>query len=91
MRLKQCGVRNKMKFTKENLIQISQKQRKKIVKRTIKEIKNRIKWLARKGNQTYTIEFYEDYTKNEQEIISNYFINRGFETEWVNDDSIIIC
>ena len=52
-----------MKFTKENLIQISQKQRKKIVKRTIKEIKNRIKWLARKGNQTYTIEFYEDYTK----------------------------
>lgn len=80
-----------MKFTKENLIQISQKQRKKIVKRTIKEIKNRIKWLARKGNQTYTIEFYEDYTKNEQEIISNYFINRGFETEWVNDDSIKIC
>ena len=80
-----------MKFTKENLIQISQKQRKKIVKRTIKEIKNRIKWLARKGNQTYTIEFYEDYTKNEQEIISNYFINRGFEIEWVNDDSIKIC
>ena len=80
-----------MKFTKENLIQISQKQRKKIVKRTIKEIKNRIKWLARKGNQTYTIEFYEDYTKNEQEIISNYFVNRGFETEWVNDDSIKIC
>ena len=80
-----------MKFTKENLIQISQKQRKKIVKRTIKEIKNRIKWLARKGNQTYTIEFYEDYTKNEKEIISNYFINRGFEIEWVNDDSIKIC
>ena len=80
-----------MKFTKENLIQISQKQRKKLVQKTIKEIKSKIKWLARKGNQAYTIEFYENYTENEQEIISNYFINRGFEVEWVNDDCIKIC
>lgn len=79
-----------MKFTKENLIQISQKQRKKLVQRTIKEIKNKIKWLARKGNQTYTIDFYENYTSDEQEIISNYFIKRGFEVTWIDDDSVVI-
>ena len=54
-----------MKFTKENLIQINQKSRKKLVKKTIKDIKNKIKWLAKKGNQIYTIDFYEDYTNNE--------------------------
>ena len=79
-----------MKFTKENIIQISQKYRKKLIKRTIKEIKNKIKWLARKGNQIYTIEFYEDYTNDEQEKISNYFINKGFEIKWVNNDCIKI-
>lgn len=79
-----------MKFTKENLIQISQRQRKKIIQRTIKEIKNKLKWLARKGNQTYTVEFYENYSENEQKIISNYFINRGFEAEWIRDDCIEI-
>lgn len=79
-----------MKFTKENLIQISQRQRKKIVQRTIKEIKNRLKWLARKGNQTYTVEFYENYSENEQETISDYFIKRGFEVKWINNDSIEI-
>lgn len=79
-----------MKFTKENLIQISQKQRKKLVKKTIKEIKNKIKWLAKKGNQIYTIDFYEDYTNDEQEIISDYFIKRGFEVKWIDDDSIEI-
>lgn len=80
-----------MKFTKENLIQISQKSRKKLIQRTIKEIKNKIKWLARKGNQIYTVEFYENYSENEQEIISNYFINKGFEAEWISDDCIKIC
>lgn len=79
-----------MKFTKENLIQISQKQRKKLVKKTIKEIKNKIKWLAKKGNQIYTIDFYENYTNDEQEIISDYFIKRGFEVKWIDDDSIEI-
>lgn len=79
-----------MKFTKENLIQISQKQRKKLIKKTIKDIKNKIKWLAKKGNQIYTIDFYEDYINDEQETISDYFIKRGFEVKWVDDDSIVI-
>lgn len=79
-----------MKFTKENLIQINQKSRKKLVKKTIKDIKNKIKWLAKKGNQTYTIDFYEDYTNDEQETISDYFIKRGFEAEWIRDDCIKI-
>lgn len=79
-----------MKFTKENLIQISQKKRKKLIKKTIKDIKNKIKWLAKKGNQIYTIDFYEDYTNDEQETISDYFIKRGFEVKWVDDDSIVI-
>lgn len=79
-----------MKFTKENLIQINQKSRKKLVKKTIKDIKNKIKWLAKKGNQFYTIDFYEDYTNDEQETISDYFIKRGFEVRWINDDSIMI-
>lgn len=79
-----------MKFTKINIIQISQKQRKKLIKKTIKEIKNKIKWLAKKGKQVYTIEFYEDYTNDEQETISDYFIKKGFEIKWVDDDSIVI-
>ena len=79
-----------MKFTKENLIQISQKQRKKLIKKTIKDIKNKIKWLARKGNQIYTIDFYENYTSSEQEIIKDYFIKRGFDVRWINYDSIMI-
>lgn len=79
-----------MKFTKENIIQASQKYRKKLVQKTIKEIKNKIKWLAKQGKQAYTIEFYEDYTDNEQEIISNYFIQKGFEAKWINNDSIKI-
>lgn len=79
-----------MKFTKENLIQISQKQRKKLIKKTIKDIKNKIKWLAKKGNQIYTIDFYEDYTNDEQETISDYFIKRGFEVKWIDDDIIVI-
>ena len=79
-----------MKFTKINIIQISQKQRKKLIKKTIKDIKNKIKWLTKKGNQIYTIDFYEDYTNDEQETISDYFIKRGFEVKWVDDDSIVI-
>lgn len=79
-----------MKFTKENIIQASQKYRKKLVQKTIKEIKNKIKWLARQGKQAYTIEFYEDYTDDEQEKISNYFIQKGFEAKWINNDSIEI-
>ena len=79
-----------MKFTKINIVEISQKQRKKLVKKTIKDIKNKIKWLAKKGNQVYTIDFYENYTNDEQEIISDYFINKGFEVKWINDDSIAI-
>lgn len=79
-----------MKFTKINIVQISQKQRKKLIKKTIKDIKNKIKWLARKDNQIYTIDFYENYTSSEQEIIKDYFIKRGFEVRWINDDSIMI-
>lgn len=79
-----------MKFTKINIMQISQKQRKKLVKRTIKDIKHKIKWLAKKGNQNYNIDFYENYTTDEQEIISNYFIKKGFEVIWIGDDSVII-
>lgn len=79
-----------MKFNKINIIQISQKQRKKLVKRTIKDIKHKIKWLAKKGNQNYNIDFYENYTTDEQEIISDYFIKKGFEVIWIGDDSVII-
>lgn len=79
-----------MRFTKENITQISQKQRKKLIQKTIKDVKNKIKWLARKGNQVYTIEFYENYTDDEQEIISNYFIQKGFEAKWINNNSIKI-
>ena len=80
-----------MKFTKENIVQISQKQRKKFIKKTIKDIKNKIKELAKKGNQiSYNIDFYEDYTSDEQEIISDYFIKKGFEVTWISDDSVII-
>lgn len=79
-----------MKFTKENLIQISQKKRKKLIKKTIKDVKNKIKWLAKKGNQIYTIDFYENYTNDEQETISDYFIKKGFEVKWIDDDSIEI-
>lgn len=80
-----------MKFTKENIVQISQKQRKKFIKKTIKDIKNKIKELAKKGNQiSYNIDFYEDYTSDEQEIIGDYFIKKGFEVTWISDDSVII-
>ena len=79
-----------MKFNKINIIQISQKQRKKLVKRIIKDIKHKIKWLAKKGNQNYNIDFYENYTTDEQEIISDYFIKKGFEVIWIGDDSVII-
>lgn len=79
-----------MKFTKIDIVQMSQKQRKKLVKKTIKDIKNKIKWLAKKGNQVYTIEFYEDYTNDEQETISDYFIQKGFEAKWINNDFIEI-
>ena len=80
-----------MKFTKENLIQINQKSTKKLVKKTIKDIKNKIKELAKKGNQiSYNIDFYEDYTSDEQEIIGDYFIKKGFEVTWISDDSVII-
>ena len=79
-----------MKFNKINIVEISQKPRKKLVKKTIKDIKNRIKWLARKGNQIYTIDFYENYISSEQEIIKDYFITRGFEAEWIDDDVIVI-
>lgn len=79
-----------MRFTKENITQISQKQRKKLIQKTIKDVKNKIKWLARQGKQAYTIEFYEDYTEDEQEKISNYFIQKGFEAKLINNDSIEI-
>jgi hypothetical protein len=79
-----------MKFNKINIIQISQKQRKKLVKRTIKDIKHKIKWLAKKGDQSYYIDFYENYTNDEQEIIGDYFIKRGFEVNWIGDDSVMI-
>ena len=79
-----------MKFNRINIVQISQKQRKKLIKRTIKEIKNKIKWSAKKGNQNYDIDFYENYTTDEQEIISDYFIKKGFEIIWIGDDSVII-
>lgn len=79
-----------MNFTKINIVQISQKQRKKLIKKTIKHIKNKIKKLAKKGDQSYYIDFYENYTNDEQEIISDYFIKRGFEINWIGDDSVII-
>ena len=80
-----------MKFNRINIVQISQKQRKKLIKKTIKNVKNKIKWLAKKGNHIYyNIDFYENYTTDEQEIISDYFIKKGFEVIWIGDDSVII-
>lgn len=66
---------------------INHRYRKNFIKKAIREIKNQVKKAARKYNLV-TIEFYEDFSNDEQKIISDYFTKRNFEVKWCYDSEI---
>lgn len=79
-----------MRFTVKNMQKINHRYRKKfIIKKAIKETKNQVKKAARKYNSV-TIEFYENFSSDEQKIISDYFTKRNFKVEWRFNDEMEI-
>ena len=76
-----------MRFTVKNMQKINHRYRKNFIKKAIKETKNQVKKAARKYNSV-TIEFYENFSDDEQKIISDYFTKRNFEVEWCYDSEI---
>ena len=76
-----------MRFTVKNMQKINHRYRKNFIKKAIREIKDQVKKAARKYNLV-TIEFYEDFSNDEQKIISDYFTKRNFEVKWCYDSEI---
>ena len=76
-----------MRFTVKNMQKINHQYRKNFIKKAIREIKNQVKKAAKKYNLV-TIEFYEDFSNDEQKIISDYFTKRNFEVKWCYDSEI---
>lgn len=76
-----------MRFTVKNMQKINYRYRKKFIKKAIRKIKDQVKKAARKYNLV-TIEFYEDFSNDEQKIISDYFTERNFEVKWCYDSEI---
>lgn len=79
-----------MKFIAENIKKLSQKNKERNIKRSIRMVRNKVKTEARDGNSMCIVDFYEDFSDTQQEIISDYFIKRNFKVEWVFDDRIIV-
>lgn len=79
-----------MKFIAENIKELSQKSKDKNIKKTIRMVRNKIKMEAKNGYNMCIVDFYEDFSDTQQEIISDYFIKRNFKVEWCFDDRISV-
>ena len=83
-----------MKFIADNIRELSRKNKEKNIKRSIKRsirmVRNKIKMEARDGEDKCFVDFYENFNDNQQKIISDYFIKKGFKVEWLCDDSIVV-
>lgn len=79
-----------MKFTAENMDKIYKKNREKLIPKTFKALKKDIKEYARDGYKSKVIELTNSYTNEEQEKITNYFVEKGFDVEWIYNDEVRI-
>lgn len=89
MKLKQQR-KIKMKFIAENMEQVYKKNRERVVLNTIKALKKDIKKYARDGYKSRIIETYYGFNDEEQERITNYFVEKGFDVEWIYNDEVKI-
>ena len=78
-----------MLFTVKNMQKINHRYRKRFIRKTIKETKDQVKQAARRYN-SITIEFYENFSNDEQKIISDYFTKKSFNITWLNNEAIEI-
>lgn len=78
-----------MRFTVKNMQKINHRYKNFVIKKAIRETKNQVKKAARKYNSV-TIEFYENFSSDEQKIISDYFTKRNFKVEWRFNDKMEI-
>ena len=79
-----------MKFIVDNIRELSRKNKERNIKRSIRMVRNKVKTKARDGNSMCIFDFYETFSNNEQKVINDYFIERGFKVEWSFDDRIIV-
>ena len=79
-----------MKFTAEIMSQVYKKNRERIILGTIKALKKEIKEYAQYGYKSKAIELAHSFNEEEQEQITNYFIEKGFGVEWIYNDEVKI-
>jgi hypothetical protein len=79
-----------MKFIADNIKELSRKNKDKNIKKTIRIIRSKVKSEAKNGEDKCFVDFYENFNDNQQEVISDYFVKKGFKVEWRFDDRIMV-
>ena len=79
-----------MKFIVDNIRELSRKNKERNIRKAIGIIRSKVKSEAKNGEDKCFVHFYETFSNNEQKVINDYFIERGFKVEWSFDDRIIV-